>query len=253
MGRKRITVKAGDVYGRLTIIREVGPRRLNSGQYHRRVECRCECGVVKEYLLPRLRNGGTKSCGCLARELVSQRATTHGATGGVEYTTWLGLRARCNNPKSTNYGSYGGRGIKVCDRWNESFEAFFEDMGARPSADHSIDRIDNDGDYELGNCRWATQRQQSRNTRKNVFVTHAGETKCVAEWAEQYGISGSLLHCRLRAGWDFEEAVSIEPWKGHGFNLQTPISKRTLEWYRDYARLVGEGRESNGRGRMADT
>lgn len=234
MVRKRVEVKAGDIYGRLTIIREVEPRPYAIGKFHRRVECRCECGVVKEYLLPRLRNGGTKSCGCLAREqaVINGNRTTHGGTGTAEYSTWTGMRERCNNSKSAAYAYYGGRGIKICERW-QKFSNFLKDMGEKPSAEHSIDRINNNGNYEPGNCRWATVYQQARNRSNNVMVTHNGKTLCVSEWANKYNMKSTLLNYRLRAGWEFEKAVSTAI---SDFNPQLPISKRTPEWYREFAK-----------------
>jgi len=128
---------------------------------------------------------------------------THGhskaPSGSAEHSTygiWTGMRARCNNPKSKTYRNYGGRGIKVCARWNDSYEHFLEDMGLRPDG-MQIDRIDNNKGYEPGNCRWVTNITNSRNTRKNVHITLDGETMCVAEWAERLGISRNTLCHRL--------------------------------------------------------
>ena len=131
----------------------------------------------------------------------------------------------------------------VCDRWSRSFEAFIGDMGPRPSARHSIDRIDNNGDYEPGNCRWATSKQQARNTRVNYLVEHDGETKCVAEWAEQYGFKPSILYTRLvKLGWTFEKAVSWPVFRGsktvaRNPHYQVPMSERDASWHREHERL----------------
>ena len=109
---------------------------------------------------------------------------------------------------------YGGRGIRVCERW-KSYEAFFADVGARPSAEHSLDRIDTNGHYEPGNVRWATRREQNRNHRYHRWLTHQGETKMLAEWAEETGIGRSTIHLRLKAGWSTERALT-EPVKRRG-------------------------------------
>ena len=136
--------------------------------------CRCDCGAESAVLGMTLRSGGSRSCGCLRRELNTKRSTIHGQTIGrwegkgptPEYIAWRGMISRCYNPKTKRFEDWGGRGITVCDRWRSSFLAFLEDMGRRPSLDHSIDRYpNNDGNYELGNCRWATPKEQASNRR----------------------------------------------------------------------------------------
>jgi hypothetical protein len=160
----------------------------------------------------------------------------HGKSKTAEYGIWVGMLNRCENPENESYGNYGGRGIRVCERWRGSFLAFLEDMGPRPSPGLSINRIDNDGDYEPGNCCWATSREQMRNTRSNALVEHDGETLCIAEWAERYGISPSLLRGRLMAGWSFELAVSQDVRSGDAGFYATPIRNRDRAWYVEYAR-----------------
>jgi len=124
-----------------------------------------------------------------------------------EYETWQKLRKRCENKKDKNYKDYGGRGISVCDEW-KSFTTFFSDMGKRPTSKHSIERIDNNGNYAVGNCKWATQVEQGRNKRNNRMISHNGETKCLSEWAEKYGIRPHTLRTRIvTLGWSFEEAI----------------------------------------------
>jgi len=120
------------------------------------------------------------------------------------------MRSRCNNPKNKGYCNYGGRGIIVCARW-VSFETFFTDMGERPSPKHSIDRIDNDGNYEPSNCRWATKTQQARNRRSNTLITWQGQRLSRAEWAEKTGIGESTIKMRLRSGWPIELALTVAP------------------------------------------
>lgn len=249
MRGEKLEVRAGDRYGRLVVIGELDPVFTPNGTRNRVVECRCECGRVGEFRLPALRSGKTRSCGCFSREVAvergrrqSARNVKHGKSGTAEYGIWVGMLNRCENPENPGYGNYGGRGIRVCQRWRESFLAFLEDMGPRPAAGLSIDRVDNDGDYEPGNCRWATSREQARNTRSNVLVEHDGETLCVAEWAERYGICPSLLHSRLKAGWCFEAAVSTGIRSGDAGFYATRIRNRDRAWYAEYARREAQSR-----------
>lgn len=125
----------------------------------------------------------------------------------VERVVWRGMKRRCYSPKCAKYPRYGGRGIRVCDRWLESFDNFLADMGPRPSPEHSIDRIDNDGNYEPSNCRWATREEQQRNTSRARMITIGGRSAPLAEWEKLSGMGRDAVRARLRRGWSPEEAL----------------------------------------------
>lgn len=198
------TVVGTTVEGRTAI----GPAftcRPNGGLKKRLVVCECECGriaVVESGAFTR----GTRCTSC-AR--IGTRNPNYrngrgyiGKSPTVEYATWSRMNARCHNPRSPKYKSYGGRGIVVCGEWRGpgGFNRFLEHVGARPSDEHSIDRIDNDGNYEPGNVRWATRKQQARNTRRNRFLTIDGVTMTMAEWAERTGVSIQTIADRVHRG-----------------------------------------------------
>lgn len=167
---------------------------------------RCECGNVTLAQSNNVKNGHTSSCGCFAIESAKANAT-HGMRHTGIYNCWVSLRARCYNPKATSYPIYGGRGIEVCERWRNSFENFYEDMGPRPTG-KSIDRINVNGNYEPSNCRWATQTEQGRNTTVNRIITHSGRSQCLQDWADETGISRDVIYSRIKLGWSVEEAIT---------------------------------------------
>lgn len=156
--------------------------------------CRCECGVNRKVAQNSLVRGTSRSCGCLAAELFGDRRRTHGLSFTPTERIWRGMITRCHNPNATSYERYGGRGIIVCERWRNSVLAFVEDMGLRPSSRHSIDRIDSNGNYEPGNCRWITSGEQRRNRKDVHLLTYCGKTQCLSDWARDLEIT----RCRLR-------------------------------------------------------
>lgn len=220
-------------FGRLTVVGEGAPKVAASGFSAKTARVRCDCGVEKVVRAGDLKHGYSHSCGCLQRELtavkIADRSRTHGQAGKSvrtpEYSAWSSMKRRCSSPRDSNYPRYGGRGITVCDRWRDSFEAFFEDMGPRPSAIHSVERDNRDGNYEPGNCRWATQKEQANNRRSNVEVEAFGETMTVVQWAERLGIDQMIIYQRLAKGWNGERAVST-PKMGKGVRRGTADSAR---------------------------
>lgn len=182
-------------------------------------ECKCDCGQPTTVLGESLRLGLTKSCGCINSERVTKGLrTTHGhnprRSRSPEYSMWAGMIYRCTNKNALNYSKYGGRGIKVCERWT-SFENFLADVGPRPSLTHTLDRIDNDGIYEPGNCRWATNTEQLRNTQRNRLITFNSQTFTLAEWAEKVGIDSRTIAARLdKYHWNLERALTTPLLRG---------------------------------------
>lgn len=191
--------RTGHRYGRLTVVREAGRNRHG----HVTWICTCECEKQVTVVGGDLKSGNTAGCGCITG------GRTHGLSLSQEYICWKGMKQRCYNTKYVSYDCYGGRGIIVCKRWRDSYKAFIADMGPRPSTNHSIDRIDNDGDYGPENCRWATRVEQSNNCRRNRWLTVGGVRKTQTQWSRDLGGCDTLVSTRIRLGWSLADAVSL--------------------------------------------
>jgi len=191
------SVPCGAEFGALTVL------GIAAGRY--RWQCRCRCGSVRDYYYADVLRGATASCGC-AQNIKHGHARK--GRQSAEYRAWRAMIDRCNNPKTAYWSRYGGRGIRVCANWMSDFEAFLLHIGPRPSAGHSVDRYpDPDGDYEPGNVRWATAREQAANktqTKSASVVEYMGRSQSLSDWARELGLSFSLLRDRLRMGWTVE-------------------------------------------------
>lgn len=201
----------GQKFGRLTALYYLG-----SGKWL----CRCECGNQSTPLVASMKKGLSQSCGCLHRE----RRTKHGMHKDRVYRVWTSMRARCRNPNDSSFHNYGGRGIKVCERWDKSFSNFVADMGTRPRG-FDIDRIDNDKDYCPENCRWISRRQNLLNTRITRMITFNGETLPMRVWAERYGLKHTTLKYRIDSGVPVELALTASPHKA-GRRKAAEISRK---------------------------
>jgi hypothetical protein len=206
------SVHIGDRFHRLTVIGPAFTTKID-GSRRSLVVCQCDCGAVVCRRTELLGKAG-KSCGCLRVDLFIQRATTHGMTGKNGnrrlYAIWGNMKARCQRRTNKRYADYGGRGIKVCDEWQE-FQGFLAWATASGYCDPlKIERKDNDGNYEPGNCRWATSREQQNNMRANVWIEAFGDRKTIAEWSRdsRCGVPMGTLRTRLARGWSIESAIA---------------------------------------------
>lgn len=189
---------AGQRFGALLAIGESGKTKHGNIKWL----CVCDCGREKVVASAKLRQGQAVSCGCLKAELCAAANIKHGnsARGRMtaEYRAWCNIIDRCENPSRSGYEHYGARGVSICREWRESFAAFLRDVGNRPTPEHSIDRIDFDGNYEPGNVRWATRVTQARNRSCTRWLEYNGEVRCLSEWSLLLGIKKTTLFQRLR-------------------------------------------------------
>ena len=194
---------AGKQFGRLTVIkREDLPGKVAW-------KCVCICGGEKHLVTGALTSvKGTRSCGCIQKEVMREMLGTHGMCRTYLYRTWSLMIQRCRNPNNPAFQSYGARGISVCKEWGLSFEQFQKDVGDRPSPAFSLDRINNDDGYHPANMRWATKSQQARNRRSSRLLVVNGVSRCIAEWAEITGLNRTTIEARLdNRGWSPEDAI----------------------------------------------
>jgi hypothetical protein len=197
----------GEVFGRWTVVSEKFLKECDSTETRRRrrsyVSCKCDCGNVSEVAYTDLQTGHSKSCGCLLLDTI----TTHGLSKTPTYVSWKNMKTRCTNTNTPKFYNYGGRGVSYDPKW-ETFEGFYQDMGDRPSLNHSLDRVDPNGHYTKNNCRWATVGEQNLNKRDNVRHSFGGESKTLVEWAESLGVPAKRLYNRYANGWDIERVLT---------------------------------------------
>ena len=195
----------GKKFGRLIVVAREGVTKDRLATWR----CKCDCGNETIVDGKSLRTGHTRSCGCLLREAAAIKGKNnrkHGQSNSPTYSSWRAMKERCNNKNSKAYKWYGARGIKVCDRWNESFSNFIHDMGEKKDTE-SLDRIDCDGNYEPSNCRWTTMKVQQNNRRNNRLVTINGKTKTIALWCDELGVSPPMVYARVEHGWNGKDAL----------------------------------------------
>lgn len=207
----------GQKFNRLTVIKFAYRGKDNRAYW----ECKCDCGNVAIVSGKNLRSGNTKSCGCYNLESISKRNKvihrTHGETNTKLFHIWVGIKTRCHNPNTINYHNYGGKGISICEEWDNSFESFRDWALSNGYKDGlQIDRIDFNGNYEPSNCRWCTAKEQQRNKSSNTMITYQGETHSIAEWADIIGIKYDVLQKRISvAKMPLEKAFEM-PYMGRG-------------------------------------
>lgn len=201
----------GQRFGRLTATGLV--ERDDSRENNHVWRFACDCGSFVSRRIKSVRSGHTASCGCLQQEALVRRNTTHGLmrAHSAAYRTWKDMRARCTNANHKDFKDYGGRGISVCEVWGE-FPTFLADMGDRP-ANTTIDRVDVNGNYEPGNCRWADAGTQASNKRNNHRIEMRGEVKTLLQWCRELGLDHSKVAYRLRTGMTPEQAFAQKDYR----------------------------------------
>jgi hypothetical protein len=201
---------SGQTFGYLTALE----RDLNATGGKTVFVCHCRCGRTLSVQSSSLRSGNTNSCGCYQKEKTAEANTTHGQEGTSLYSVWSGIKQRTGNPLNSNYERYGARGVRVHPEWSDSFESFqqhiLENLGDRPSTEHSLDRINNEGNYEPGNIKWSTEHDQSRNRRSNINVEYQGKIYVLIDLARELGLDYDALRYQLnRKGRSVEQSIEI--------------------------------------------
>lgn len=232
--------RTGKKYGRWTVL-----SRVESKNGKTLWKCICDCGTVGAVGSSGLGSGHSKSCGCLKVDWAKEHCKTHGKSHSRVHNIWFDMKKRCFNKNCVGYRWYGARGIVVCDKWMK-FENFYADMGDPPEGT-SIDRINTNGNYEPGNCRWATDKEQANNTCKNKFIEYAGKRQTVAQWAEEIGIGAGTIWWRIRNGFPPSIALSKDkivirrggPRKTNRILTLGGVSKNMSQWSRETGIRVG--------------
>jgi len=224
-------LQAGDKFGKLTLIESIYQGKGKSNKWL----CSCDCGNETKVFSYNFRNGNTTQCAdCVIKSRAKNR-TRHGDLAGgkcaLEYSCWIQIKMRCYNKKNKRYERYGGRGITVCDKWLNDYSQFLKDMGRRPDDCSSIDRIDNDGNYEPGNCKWANVYDQAKNKSNNVMLTLNGKTTHLLEWERITGIKERTIARRLKIGWSHEKALTHKV--RSAIMLEFKGERKTIEQWSD--------------------
>lgn len=213
MGGNSAVRSVGERFGRLVVLDVSYPDQDMYSSGHALVTAKCDCGETWKGRITVLRNGQTKSCGCLGLEFlasVGERSKTHGMSHTREYGIWCAMLTRCHNRNGQDYMMYGGRGIVVCERW-QTFINFYADMGTIPEGKSSIDRVDSNGNYEHGNCRWSTPLEQGGNTRRVRKIEYRGKTQGLSAWCRELGLNYRTTLFRVANGWSIEDAFTAPP------------------------------------------
>lgn len=231
-------------FGRLIVIEREGNDKSGKTIW----KCVCDCGQTTSVQGSSLKSGTIQSCGCLGREKLLEYGKTaaviHDMSRSSIYAIWTNIVDRCYNEKNPNYHRYGGRGITMCDEWRNSFEAFYHDMGERPSVNYSIDRRDNDKGYCKDNCRWATSQEQAANRQRSLYFEYKGERKLLIEWCRTLNLKYSLVYYRIKVlKWEFHEAIQpIEympiTFEGEVKSLQEWCDLFNLRYNQTYLRVL---------------
>ena len=202
------SIRRGRKFGSIKVLGFAGHKRQLCGSPVKRWLCQCDCGNLSIHAQSSLLSGETTSCGCKSRRGIRTPGEFHGLSKHPLYGRWCAMRYRCLVPESDSYANYGGRGIKICRRWEVSFSSFLKDMLPTFKPGMSLDRIDNDGPYSKENCRWATAKEQQNNFRRNRIIKYRGKCRTLSQWAEYFGVNRNRLRARLDKGWSFSEAVA---------------------------------------------